>query len=572
MNSKHLLKRPYFLFVTLLVMPPLMQASASDLSRPLLFDAPTATKIIHDKPYTPAPNTGAWPHSQIVYHPGAYSEQPEFAPAMRALYRQMHGEGRPTNILLNGPNTFPIIDTSDNPYLACPETRLCYPNALQETLEFFSNEEMSLNFVFTDYEANAADLSSGNALHAEPLLHEVIRQVRQFPSPYVNTARIGSYDLYPATATPWWKFTEDAQPTHHERFGGVYDSLALAPEGLNDNAPGFNVAMPSLYPYELYALHADAPTHEAALLYGPLSKFTHIRETIDTAVSDSGELLYDGHLLIPFVGDYVVNSDIPGVAPPNYDRLKKNNMALAQHIRLRGADGFLSYGATFLRSACGGSSQSGSADFDPSICDHPELQSDEGGFSIAKGDTAFTEYMTAAWVNLDPFFNEAINGGELQRLYNHEKLSGVFWSVSFNESNAAIIVSNLSENNIDFSHLPDATVRQVLTNRFNFNGDEVFLAGEHRLLVALDNWPPGDYNGDGEVDAADYTIWRDSEGAPANTFPNEFDGGVIGTAQFNAWVSNFGTSLPANSQTVPEPLGIALLLMSMLSIAISRNW
>ena len=52
----------------------------------------------------------------------------------------------------------------------------------------------------------------------------------------------------------------------------------------------------------------------------------------------------------------------------------------------------------------------------------------------------------------------------------------------------------------------------------------------------------GDYNVSGAVDAADYTTWRDNEGAAEGTLPNDGDGGVIGPDQYDTWVANFGTA------------------------------
>ena len=52
----------------------------------------------------------------------------------------------------------------------------------------------------------------------------------------------------------------------------------------------------------------------------------------------------------------------------------------------------------------------------------------------------------------------------------------------------------------------------------------------------------GDYNGDGTVDAADYTVWRNNVGAPEGTLPNDPNGGVIGSAQYETWKANFGSS------------------------------
>ena len=53
--------------------------------------------------------------------------------------------------------------------------------------------------------------------------------------------------------------------------------------------------------------------------------------------------------------------------------------------------------------------------------------------------------------------------------------------------------------------------------------------------------PTGDYNGNGVVDAADYTLWRDNEGAPGGTLDNDASGAdPIGPAQYTQWEGAFG--------------------------------
>jgi len=49
----------------------------------------------------------------------------------------------------------------------------------------------------------------------------------------------------------------------------------------------------------------------------------------------------------------------------------------------------------------------------------------------------------------------------------------------------------------------------------------------------------GDYNNNGCVDAADYTVWRDNLGT-MNELPNDPIGETIGPAQYDQWVENFG--------------------------------
>ena len=63
---------------------------------------------------------------------------------------------------------------------------------------------------------------------------------------------------------------------------------------------------------------------------------------------------------------------------------------------------------------------------------------------------------------------------------------------------------------------------------------------------------PGDFNGDGLVDAADYTVWRDT-------------GGPI--EDYNTWVANYGAPPSSSSSaSVPEPSTMSLLTLGMLSL------
>jgi hypothetical protein len=60
---------------------------------------------------------------------------------------------------------------------------------------------------------------------------------------------------------------------------------------------------------------------------------------------------------------------------------------------------------------------------------------------------------------------------------------------------------------------------------------------------------PGDYNGSGVVDAADYTVWRDSLGANVATPYSGADGngsGVVDQADYVLWVSQFGATSPGS--------------------------
>ncbi|QDU91060.1 hypothetical protein Pla175_44770 [Pirellulimonas nuda] len=93
------------------------------------------------------------------------------------------------------------------------------------------------------------------------------------------------------------------------------------------------------------------------------------------------------------------------------------------------------------------------------------------------------------------------------------------------------------------------------------------------ILAVVAAGTPGDYTGDGFVDAADYTVWRDNLGAAAGSLPNDPNGGVIGVAQYNTWKANFG--LPAlgaaAGQSVPEPAAAWLLVAAAAGAALRRR-
>jgi hypothetical protein len=65
----------------------------------------------------------------------------------------------------------------------------------------------------------------------------------------------------------------------------------------------------------------------------------------------------------------------------------------------------------------------------------------------------------------------------------------------------------------------------------------------------------GDYNRDGRVDAADYTIWRDTKGASVPKFSGA-DGsgnGIIDVADYALWKSNFGLGTPGGASSAAVP-------------------
>lgn len=71
---------------------------------------------------------------------------------------------------------------------------------------------------------------------------------------------------------------------------------------------------------------------------------------------------------------------------------------------------------------------------------------------------------------------------------------------------------------------------------------------------------PGDFNFDGMVDAADYTVWRDGLGAGYTS------------SDYHVWRDNYGATSPIiAATTTPEPAALALGALACLAIAARRR-
>ena len=80
----------------------------------------------------------------------------------------------------------------------------------------------------------------------------------------------------------------------------------------------------------------------------------------------------------------------------------------------------------------------------------------------------------------------------------------------------------------------------------------------------------GDYNFDGVVDAADYTVWRNSLGSTGTGLVADGDGnGTVGPEDYTIWASSYGntsSTSASSSQAIPEPTCMLLLCLGALSM------
>jgi hypothetical protein len=119
--------------------------------------------------------------------------------------------------------------------------------------------------------------------------------------------------------------------------------------------------------------------------------------------------------------------------------------------------------------------------------------------------------------------------------------------------------------------LADVTQFRIFHSRFEqFNGEdatiEFYLDNIHALGGAT--VLPGDYNGNGDVDAADYVVWRTLNGQSAaglaadGTGPEGMPDGVVNQLDYDFWRVHFGDGLSSGGHphgasgmlaAVPEP-------------------
>ena len=87
--------------------------------------------------------------------------------------------------------------------------------------------------------------------------------------------------------------------------------------------------------------------------------------------------------------------------------------------------------------------------------------------------------------------------------------------------------------------------------------------------------PPGDYNGDGTVNAADYTVWRDNLGSTTKLAADGDFNGVVNTLDYELWRTNYGTTGSGSSwptaATIPEPASLMLFWAGLATMFLRQR-
>ncbi|MBB6429296.1 PEP-CTERM sorting domain-containing protein [Algisphaera agarilytica] len=98
---------------------------------------------------------------------------------------------------------------------------------------------------------------------------------------------------------------------------------------------------------------------------------------------------------------------------------------------------------------------------------------------------------------------------------------------------------------------------QGLSAARSFSLEKVYLTNTLSLL--------GDYNGNGVVDAADYTVWQDSFGSTTQLDADGNGNSVVDAADYTVWQDRFGATTgggPAPITVIPEPASLAMTVMA----------
>jgi hypothetical protein len=121
---------------------------------------------------------------------------------------------------------------------------------------------------------------------------------------------------------------------------------------------------------------------------------------------------------------------------------------------------------------------------------------------------------------------------------------------------------------IDLDSITLAEIIRLNTGITNLQ-DNVFFATTPGLA--------GDFNFDGIVNAADYTVWRNSLGTEVSPFQgaDATGDGLVTQDDYTVWKNSFGLTLSSGaasgSQAVPEPASVVLFAGVLLSVVGGRH-
>jgi len=187
---------------------------------------------------------------------------------------------------------------------------------------------------------------------------------------------------------------------------------------------------------------------------------------------------------------------------------------------------------------------------------------DVGSLTLAAGSILDFELATVADADTSDLINVTnsngltVNGGLLNLANIGSMTSGTYKLIDY----LGALTGSVS--NIALGSTPSG---------FNFSLINNIAATSIDLLVSTQLL--GDYNNNGQVDAADYTVWRntlDTSVTPGSGADGNFDG-HIDHGDYYVWKTNFGnTNDTPDGQSVPEPTSLLLAALGTIALITRR--
>jgi hypothetical protein len=134
-----------------------------------------------------------------------------------------------------------------------------------------------------------------------------------------------------------------------------------------------------------------------------------------------------------------------------------------------------------------------------------------------------------------------------------------------------IALSDSSDSGIEhiFAQIPATGDYEFWVYQFgnNFGGPDHYAAAWW-AMAAITHASTGDYDGNGIVQANDYTVWKNAFGT-ANTAVDGNGDGVVDAADYTIWRDHLGQMVAiGNAAAVPEPSAVIMLLAGVFLSAL----